>query len=57
MVDGCWSKLIKVVSGVPWKCFGSAVVPHDLFSIPENKLYVYADDSALAAVIIVLLFV
>ena len=55
MVDGCRSKLVNVVSGVPK---GSVLGPQlfllytaALFSIPENKLYCYADESTLVAVI------
>ena len=55
MVDGCRSKLVNVVSGVPQ---GSVLGPlllllytAELFSIVENKLYGYADDSTLMAVV------
>ena len=55
MVDGCWSKLVNVVSGVPQ---GSVLGPllfllytSELFSILENKLFGYADDSTLIAVV------
>ena len=55
MVDGCRSKLVNVVSGVPQ---GSVLGPllfllynSDLFSILENKLNGYADDSTLMAVV------
>ena len=55
MVDGCRSRLIDVVSGVPQ---GSVFDPlllllytSDFFSILENKLIVYADDSTLMAVV------
>ena len=55
VVDGCRSKLVKVVSGVPQ---GSVLGPQlfllytaELFSIVENKLYGYADDSTLVAVV------
>ena len=55
MVHGCRSKLINVVSGVPQ---GSVLGPQsfllytaELFSIVENKLYSYADDSTLVAVV------
>ena len=55
MVDGCRSKLLNVVSGVPQ---GSVSVPllfllytSKLFSILENKLIGYADDSTLMAVV------
>ena len=56
MVDGCRSKLVEVVSGVPQ---GSAFGPllfllytSELFSILENKLIGYADDSTLMAVLL-----
>ena len=55
VVDGCHSKLVNVVSGVPQ---GSVLGPQllilytaELFSIVENKLYGYADDSTLVAVV------
>ena len=55
MMDGCRCKLANVVSGVPQ---GSALGPllfllytSELFSILENKLIVYADDSILIAVV------
>ena len=55
MVDGCRSKLVDVVSGVPQ---GSVLGPllfllctSELFSILENKLIGYADDSTLMAVV------
>ena len=55
MVDGCRSKLVNVVSGVP-QC--SVLGPllflmytSELFSILENKLIGYADDSTLMAVV------
>ena len=55
VVDGCRSKLVNVVSGVP---HGSVLGPQlfllyiaELFSIVENKLYGYADDSTLVAVV------
>ena len=54
-MDGCRSKLVNVVSGVPQ---GSVLGPQlfllyiaELFSIVENKLYGYADDSTLVAVV------
>ena len=55
MVDGFRSKLVKVVSEVPQ---GSVLAPllfllytSELFSILENKLTSYADDSTLMAVL------
>ena len=55
MEDGCRSKLGNVVSGVPQ---GSVLGPllfllytSELFSILENKLIGYADDSTLIAVV------
>ena len=55
VVDGCHSKLVNVVSGVPQ---GSVLGPQlfllysaGLFSIVENKLHGYADDSTLVAVV------
>ena len=55
MVDGCRSKLVNVVSGVPQ---GSDLGPllyllytSELFSILENKLIGYADDSTLISVV------
>ena len=54
-MDGCRSKLVDVVSGVPQ---GSILGPllfllytSELFSILENKLIGYADDSTLMAVV------
>ena len=56
VVDGCRSKPVNVVSGVPQ---GSVLGPQlfrlysaELFSIVENKLYGYADDSTLVAVVL-----
>ena len=55
MVDGCLSKLGNVVSGVPQ---GSVLSPllfllytDELFSILENKLIGYGDDSTLMTVV------
>ena len=55
VVDRCRRKLVTVVSGVP---HGSVLGPQllllhtaELFSIVENKLYSYADDSTLVAVV------
>ena len=54
LMDGCRSKLVNVVSGVPQ---GSVLCPllfllytSEPFSILENKLIGYADDSTLMAV-------
>ena len=54
-MDGCRSKLVNVVSGVPQ---GSVLGPllfllytSELFSILDNKLIGYADDSTLIAVV------
>ena len=56
MVDGCQNKLVNVVSGVPQ---GSVLGPlffllykSELFSILENRLIGYADDSTLMAVML-----
>ena len=56
MVDGCRCKLVNVVSGVPQ---GSVLGPllfvlytSEPFSILENKLIGYADDSTLMAVVL-----
>ena len=49
VVDGCRSKLINIVSGVPQ---GSVLSPLlFLFYILKNKLIFYADDSTLIAVV------
>ena len=55
MVDSCQSKLVNVASGVP---HGSVLGPLlfllytlELFSILENKLIGYANDSTLMAVV------
>ena len=55
MVDGCRSKLVNLISGVPQ---GSVLGPlllllytSELFSILEIKLIGYADDSTLMAVV------
>ena len=54
-MDGCRSKLVNVVSGVPQGCvFGPQLFllyTAELFSIVENKLYGYAGDSTLVAVV------
>ena len=55
MVDGCRSKLVNVISGVPQ---GSVLGPlllllytSELFSLLENMLIGYADDSTLMTVV------
>ena len=55
MVNGCRSKLVNVVVGVPQ---GSVLGPvlfllytSEFFSILDNKLIGYADDSTLMAVV------
>ena len=56
MVDGCRSKLVNVVSGVPQ---GSILGPllfllytSEIFSVLENKLIGYANESTLIAVVL-----
>ena len=53
VVDGCCSKLVNVVSGVPQGSVLGLFLLYtaELFSIVENKLYGYADDSTLVAVV------
>ena len=55
MVDGCRSKLVNVVSGVPQgSVLGSLLFllyTSELFSILKNKLIGYADASTLMAVV------
>ena len=55
MVDGCRSKLVNVVSGVPQSSvlglFLFLLYTSELFYILENKLIGYADDSTLMAVV------
>ena len=55
VVDGCHGKLVNMVSGVPQ---GSVLglrlfllYTAELFSIVEHKLYGYAEDSTLVAVV------
>ena len=53
MVDGCRSKLVSVVSGVPQgSVLGKLLFllhTSELFSVLENKLIGYAEDSTLIA--------
>ena len=55
MVDGCQSKLVNVVSGVPQSSVFCPLLfllyTSKLFSILEYKLIGYADDSTLMAVV------
>ena len=55
MVYGCHSKLANIVSGVPQGSVLGLVLfllyTAELFSIVENKLYCYADDSTLVVVV------
>ena len=55
LVDRCLSKLFYVVSGVPQGSFFGLLLfllyTSELFSILENKLIGYADDSTLMAVV------
>ena len=54
IVDGCRSKVVNVVSGVPRSVLGPLLFllyTSELFSILENKLIGYADDSTLMAVV------
>ena len=55
MVDGCRSKQVNVVSGVlQGSVFGTLLIllyTSELFSILENKLIGYAEDSTLIAVV------
>ena len=55
MVDGCRSKQVNVVSGVPQGSVLSQLLfllyTSELFSILENKLIGYADDSTFIAVV------
>ena len=55
MVDGCWRKLVDVVSGVPQGSVLGLLLfllySSELFSILEHKLIGYADDSTSMAVV------
>ena len=55
MVDGCRSKLVNVVTGLPQgSVFGPLLLllyTSELFSVLENKLIGYADDSTLISVV------
>ena len=55
MVDGCTSKRVNVVSGVPhgsvWASLLFLLYTSELFSILKNKLIGYSDDSTFMAVV------
>ena len=55
MVDDCLSKLVDIVSGLPQGCVLGRLLfllyTSERFSILENKLIGYADDSTLMAVV------
>ena len=51
MVDSCRSKLVNVVSGSVLCSLLFLLYTSKLFSILENKLIGYADDSSLIAVV------
>ena len=55
MVDGCRSKLVNVVSGLPQESVLGPLLfllyTSELFSILENELIGYADDSTLITVV------
>ena len=54
LMDSCRCKLVNVLSGVPlgivWASYCSTSTSQR-FSIPENKLIGYADDSTLIAIV------
>ena len=56
MVDGCRSKLVNVASGVPQRSVLGPLLfllyTSELFSVLENRLIGYADDSTLIAVVL-----
>ena len=55
VVDGCRIKLVNMVSGVLHRSVFSSqlflLYTAELYSIVENNLYCYADDSTLVAVV------
>ena len=55
MVDGCRSKLVNVVSGVPQGSvlarYCSSGVRRSIFTFLKSKLIGYSDDSTLIAVV------
>ena len=55
MADGCRSKLVNVVSGVPQGCVLSPLLfllyTSDFFYILQNKLIGYADDSTFLSIV------
>ena len=55
MVDGCQSKLVDILSGVPqcsvWGPLFFLLYTSELFFILENNVMGYADDSTLMAVV------
>ena len=55
LVDGCRSKLVNVVSGVPQGCVLGPklffLYTSEPFSKVENRLYGYTDDSTLVVVV------
>ena len=47
MVDGCWSKLVDVVSGVP----KGSVLGHLLFLLYTSEIFLHSGKSTLMAVV------